>query len=357
MLPTVRKILIGAVRKILSSFWDENLSHVKSHIYDPSRYYHCNLRSVYRFSESHSGSIPKSDRTNVAIFWDLDNKPPNTVPLFIAASKLKTTAFSFGSVRLMVAYGKSQQLNCVEKKGSIKTSEVFSCRVCNRKFSTNEKLVNHFRQIHESEHQKRLNQIESARGTRRVKLVGRYSMNMEKYRNAARYILTPVVGYKLGDELKRAGFWVQTSSHEPQKANIALKNHMVETMDRRQADCIVLVSDDMDFLEVLKEAKRRCVKTVVVGDVSDGTLKRAADTGFSWKEVLLGKAKKEAVSVLRRWKDRDILKRLEWIYDPKVDSKWYEFDEDTSVENGIDAREDDARVWWKLDKDTYAAST
>ena len=37
---------------------------------------------------------------------------------------------------------------------------------------------------------------------------------------------------------------------------------MVDVMDKRKADCLVLVSDDSDFLDVLKEAKLRSLKTV-----------------------------------------------------------------------------------------------
>ena len=60
-----------------------------------------------------------------------------------------------------------------------------------------------------------MNQIESARGKMRVKLVAKYSMKMEKYKNVARDILTPKVGYGSADELKRAGFWVHTVSNKP----------------------------------------------------------------------------------------------------------------------------------------------
>ena len=49
----------------------------------------------------------------------------------------------------------------------------------------------------------------------RVKLVAKYSMKMEKYKNVARDILTPKVGYGSADELKRAGFWVHTVSNKP----------------------------------------------------------------------------------------------------------------------------------------------
>jgi hypothetical protein len=55
---------------------------------------------------------------------------------------------------------------------------------------------------------RRLNHIESARGTRRVKLVAKYSMKMQKYKNVVSDILNPKVGYGLADELKKAGFLV-----------------------------------------------------------------------------------------------------------------------------------------------------
>ena len=41
-------------------------------------------------------------------------------------------------------------------------------------------------------------------------------MKMEKYKHAARDVLTPKVGYGLADDLKRAGFWVGTVSNKPQ---------------------------------------------------------------------------------------------------------------------------------------------
>ncbi|PPS19534.1 hypothetical protein GOBAR_AA01033 [Gossypium barbadense] len=237
-------------------------------------------------------------------------------------------------------------------------------------FYTNEKLVNHFKQIHEREHQKRVNQIESARGSRRVKLVGKYSMKMEKYKNAAREVLTPKVGYGLADELKRAGFWVGTVSNRPQAADFALRDHIVDVMDKRKAECLMLVSDDSDFVGVLKEAKLRCLKTVVVGDADDGALKRVADAGFSWTEILKGKAKKEAVSVVGKWKDRDILKKLEWTYDPEVERKFYgsedmfdEESEDLDFDGSDDGNssdymhKEDSGAWWELDTDSDADSS
>ncbi|GAY68303.1 hypothetical protein CUMW_263080 [Citrus unshiu] len=76
-------------------------------------------------------------------------------------------------------------------------------------------------------------------------------MELEKYKRAARTILTPKVGYGLADELKRVGFWVRTVLDKPQAAD------------------------------------------------------RIADTCFSWSDILMGKARKEAISVVCKWKDRD----------------------------------------------------
>ncbi|KAE8710825.1 calmodulin family protein [Hibiscus syriacus] len=344
-----------------------------------SRFYHFKPKKDFDSSNQPSIHSSRTAQNNVAIFWDLDNKPPNSFPPFEAAVKLKTAASSFGVVRSMVAYANQHSfthvpkvvreqkrerklLNQLENKGVIKSIEPYICKVCGRRFYTNEKLVNHFKQIHEREHQKRVNQIESARGSRRVKLVGKYSMKMDKYRAAARDVLTPKVGYGLADELKRSGFWVGTVSNRPQAADIALRDHMVDVMDRREAECLVLVSDDSDFVGVLKEAKLRCLKTVVVGDVNDGALKRVADAGFSWTEILIGKAKKEAVSVVGKWKDRDILKRLEWTYNPEVERKLYG-SEDTMLDDESEDQDfectdymhkKDSAAWWELDTESDA---
>ncbi|TKY47798.1 hypothetical protein E2542_SST29859 [Spatholobus suberectus] len=335
----------------------------------------------------HSGSergknlklIPNEKPNRVGLFWDLDNKPPNQIPPYEVANKLRIAASSFGVVRYMVAYANSHTFShvpqCVrekrkerellyrlENKGVIKPNQPHRCRVCGRKFYTNEKLVNHFKQLHEREHVKRMNQIESARGNRRVKLVAKYSMKMEKYKKAASAVLTPKLGYGLADELKRAGFWVQTVLDKPQAADRALQSHMVDIMDHRRVECVVLVSDDSDFVDVIKEAKLRCLKTVVIGDIDDGILKRTADTAFAWEEILMGKAKKQAVSVVKNWKDHDILKRLEWTYNPDVDKKKFNLDdtvteasEDDNIEDTCDEVDDDYKddrgSWWELDSD------
>ncbi|GAB2274108.1 hypothetical protein Dimus_008879 [Dionaea muscipula] len=354
------------------------------------RFYHSGSRPGPNSSNPANSLVQKPLQSRVGIFWDLDNKPPKSVSPFEAATRLKCAVTSFGVVRYMVAYANHHAFNYVppavreqrkerklldqlENKGFIKPIEPYLCRVCGRKFNTNEKLTNHFK-IHELEQQKRLNQIESAKGKRRVILVGKYSMKMEKYKNASRDVVTPKLGYGLANDLKRAGFWVRTVSNKPQAADFALRSHMVNMMDHRQVECIVLVSDDSDFLGVLKEARERCLKTVVVGDFNDGVLKRNADASFSWKEILTGKAKKEAVSVVGRWKDREILKRLEWTYDPEMGRGSYDSGNINEVDYVVSADEEAAEdptdteddnsfceksdgFWWELDSDGDEAAS
>ncbi|CAN0841913.1 hypothetical protein LINGRAHAP2_LOCUS3450 [Linum grandiflorum] len=341
------------------------------------------------FSTTESQPLPR-----VAIFWDLDNKPPNSTPPFEAALKLRRAASSFGIVNFTAAYANRhafshvplpvrqqrndrKRLNQLENKGLIKPLEPYLCKVCGRRFYNNEKMMNHFRQIHEREHQKRVNQIESARGKRRVNLVGKFAMKMQKYKNASREVLTPKVGYGLADELRWAGFWVGEVSSKPQAADVALKERMVDVMDKRKAEYLVLVSDDSGFVGVLKEAKLRCLKTVVVGNMmEEGGLKRVADAGFSWQEVLMGKAKKEGASVVEKWSDRDVLEKLEWRFDPEKEKDAYaavnEFyncnagidddadddDEDEGLDgyfdgHGLDVvKKEDSGSWWELDSDS-----
>ena len=157
-------------------------------------------------------------------------------------------------------------------------------------------------------------------------------------------------------------------SDKPQAADQALQSHIVDIMDHRRVECVVLVSDDSDFVDVINEAKMRCLKTVVIGDIDEGFLKRTADTAFSWEEILMGKAKKQAVSVVKNWKDRDILKKLEWTYNPDEDKSNFNLDdtvteaseddniEDTTCDEVDDAYKDDRGSWWELDSDDDATT-
>ncbi|XP_010422195.1 PREDICTED: uncharacterized protein LOC104707520 isoform X2 [Camelina sativa] len=339
------------------------------------------LNSIKGFGFSSLINLKPQIRTGV--FWDLDNKPPASFPPYDAAVKLRTAASSFGFVKLMVAYANRHAfsyvplvvreerrdrklLNELENTGKVKPPEPYFCGVCDRRFYTNANLINHFKQIHETEHQKRMRQIESSKGHQRVRLLAKYSMKIEKYKRAARKVLTPKEGYGLADELKRAGFWVKMVSDKPEAADVALKEHMVDVMDKREVECVVLVSDDSGYAGVLREAKERCLRTVVIGDLNEGALKRVADVSYSWKEVVMGKAKKEVEKVVGKWKDRDVLKKLEWSYDPALEKErggscgvWdYEFDwDDDEIENVTEVEIGDGGDWWKIDNEDGVASS
>ncbi|KAJ0965533.1 hypothetical protein J5N97_026671 [Dioscorea zingiberensis] len=275
-----------------------------------------------------------SKSSSVAIFWDLDNKPPNAIPPYDAAVRLKLAASSFGTLKFAVAYANShvfrhvpapvraqredrRTLDRLEDAGVYTPSEPYVCRVCGRNFYNHTKFVNHFKQLHEREQAKRLHRLESTKGSQRVMLAAKLSMKMEKYRRASRDLLVPKVGYGLADELRRAGVLVRTVEDRPEAADKAIREHLVDTMDKGRIGCLMLVSDDAGFAGVLREARMRCLRTVVVGDEGDGVLKRCADAAFSWKEVASGRAKKDAASVVEKWKDRELLKKLEWTYRPE----------------------------------------
>ncbi|CAH9112671.1 unnamed protein product [Cuscuta europaea] len=253
------------------------------------------------------------------------------LPPFEVATKIRKAAEQFGLVKYMIAYANQHALSYVtplvrQKRKEIKVSNdlEYICRVCGRSFYTNyEKLINHFKHIHERENMKHVNQIESARGMRRVNLVAKYSTKMQKYKNACRGILTQKVGYSLADEVRRAGFWVKCISNKPDTSDISLRDQLVNMMNKQMVDCVLLISDNSDFVDVVKEAKSKCLRTVVIGDVTEGALKRAADASFSWGEIVMDKATKEANTVVGQWKDRDVLKTLEWTYDPVRDKKYY----------------------------------
>lgn len=224
-----------------------------------------------------------------------------------------------------------------------------------------------------------MRRLDSLKGKKKDAFRAKIVPKQEKYREVARQVLVPKVGYGLAGEIKRAGFWVITVSDKPQAADIALKKHMMESMDKG-IDCLCLVSDDTDFVEVLKVARARSLRTVVVGDNAGG-LKRFADAYFSWREVSNGQARSDAVSTLGLWKDDDVLRQVEWSYRPKQarnceeengddgmggddDSKAEELKtDDDDLEAALDhligsnATESwenrrKARPWWKLQSDS-----
>ncbi|KAG6547703.1 hypothetical protein Mapa_010515 [Marchantia paleacea] len=306
-------------------------------------------------------------KRTVGVFWDLDNKPPKNVPPFKAATRLMEMAAGFGDVVDVVAYAnhhafshvptwvheerkQRKMLDELEVKGLVKPEELYVCGVCGAKKKTRAELTKHFNSLHEREQKKRMNRLESLKGKKKQK--ERFWDNnvekMAKYKEAARSIILPKVGYGLMQDLRRAGVYVRTVEDKPQAADIALKEHMQKSM-KKGVKCICLVSDDSDFTPVLKMARERNLHTIVVGDLR--VLSAYADTYFSWAEVASGiaeqKAKRETRMLMADFMDR---------LGGKLESNRYKgfgFDDDDLDEEDTsdsEAEFEDEKRWRRHDK-------
>eukprot|EP00250_Pteridium_aquilinum_P018284 c24022_g1_i1 orf=64-1581(+) len=277
--------------------------------------------SSFSFSDdednrSRSSRLRTLDADNtISVFWDLDNKPPHSVPPYEAAIRLREVACSFGRLVDMVAYANRhafsylpsyvreerrhrKELDRLEVSGLVVPAEPYVCGYCGRKCKTNMALKKHFKQLHERERNKRLNRLDSLKGKKKIKYKQSLTEKETRYREASRDIITPKVGYGLMQEIKRAGVWVKMVSDRPQAADEALTQHISQSI-HMGIKCICLVSDDSDFLPVLHEARACRLRTVVIGDKP--RLKMAADVQFSWADLASGRAFDKAMELATMW--------------------------------------------------------
>ncbi|KAJ8428392.1 LOW QUALITY PROTEIN: hypothetical protein Cgig2_021407 [Carnegiea gigantea] len=261
-------------------------------------------------------------QSKVVVLWDLDNKPPRGPP-YEAALSLKRVAERFGEVVDISAYAnrhafshlpswvaeerrERRRSDVLERKGVVIPSEPYVCSVCGRKCKTNLDLKKHFRQLHERERQKKLSRMKQLKGKKRQRFKERYLDKNYKYEEAARNLITPKVGYGLAKELRRAGIFVKTVEDKPQAADWALKKRMLHSMSSG-VDWLFLVSDDSDFREMLRKARKGNLGTVVIGD-RDRALGRHADLWVPWISVENGVVTDKDLLPKRReagWKDED----------------------------------------------------
>lgn len=256
---------------------------------------------------SSSSSRPSVVGVGVALFWDLNyGKPPPHLPIQTTFQYLRIAASRFGTVRLAIAFTSSS--HDTRRRSSSTSPTTHQCPICRWKFVDHSELDSHFRDIHEREQSKRLIDVTSAKGFRKIHL----SSKIENFKKAARHVAFTGSGSSdPTEELRRAGVRVR-------KGDLgAMREEILDALGRSGLQCAVLVSDDLGLTDVLKEAKTRGVKTVVVG--GDGgvsekkvELRRCADAAFTWKEVIKGKAMEAAPKIVQRWKDKDLLQRLEW---------------------------------------------
>ncbi|KAF8714995.1 hypothetical protein HU200_027539 [Digitaria exilis] len=273
--------------------------------------------------------------TSVAVLWDLTaSRPPNTLPIYDAAVRLHLAVSSFGRLRLSAAFvNPSHRLPPLAASAAAATTHL--CRVCGRRFRARDALLRHFDAIHAREHAKRLARIDSSRGDRRVRLAAALSLKLSKYEKAARELTAGAdAAASPADELGRAGVLVELTRNPA----ASLRECAQQVLDEGSVGCLMLVSGNDELGSLLMTARERGVRSVVVGGESG--LARWADVGFSWAEVIAGK-----------WRDRDVLKGLEWKYEEADDEEEVVFED--SDGDGVEelSRKAKGKPWWKLDSD------
>ncbi|KAG8082273.1 hypothetical protein GUJ93_ZPchr0014g47015 [Zizania palustris] len=288
----------------------------------------------------------RAPTTLVAVLWDLAaSRPPSTLPLYDAAVRLHLAATSLGRVHLSEAFiHPGHRLPAPSPAAA--AASVHLCRVCGRRFRARDTLLRHFDAIHAREHAKRLARIDSSRGDRRVRLAAALSLKLSKYEKAARELTAAADPGSPAGDLRRARVAVVLS----RTPSDSLRQRAQEVLDEGSIRCLMLVSGRDELVPLLRLAREKGVRSVVVGGES-GTA-RWADVGFSWAEVVAGKARKAAPSVSSKWRDRDVLKRLEWRYEDEDEDEDVVFAEDGD-EDGIEelARKTKGKPWWKLESD------
>ncbi|KAK8448959.1 hypothetical protein SEVIR_7G135600v4 [Setaria viridis] len=282
--------------------------------------------------------------TAVAVLWDLAaSRPPTTLPLYDAAVRLHLAATSFGRLRLSAAFVHP----CHRLPApAAPAATTHLCRVCGRRFRARDALLRHFDAIHAREHAKRLARIDSSRGDRRVRLAAALSLKLSKYEKAARELTAgaDAAAATPADEIGRAGVRVVLT----RTPAASLRERAQQVLDEGSVGCLMLVSGKDELASLLRVARERCVRSVVVGGESG--LARWADVGFSWAEVITGKARTAAPSVSGKWRDRDVLKGLEWRYEEDDEEEVVFEDSDGDGAEEL-ARKSKGKPWWKLDSD------
>lgn len=125
----------------------------------------------------------------------------------------------------------------------------------------------------------------------------------------------------------------------------SLREDVAFEMDRGRVGCFLLISEDNGLMDLVREMKRKCLMSVVIGN-SDVGLKRVADFGFCWNDVVSGKARCQGGSAVGKWKDKELLKDLEWKFDDQNVINEFEGDDG---DNGGEFVNKSNEPWWKLD--------
>ncbi|KAI2610614.1 uncharacterized protein GGS25DRAFT_518913 [Hypoxylon fragiforme] len=282
-----------------------------------------------------SGNDPSRKATakkNVAILWDLDNKRPYILPETLAnairsfgASRGKIVEYSamanvvaFRGLPLAAIELKKERQAFMqdEAKGLYKPSEPYRCPVCGAKSPTMEKMNKHYDQLHARELKKKWTHIRTTKSSKKRTTLLK---EIQKRRTAHMKIKFPENEHKVFQSLERAGVLVRVVKQTPQAADAMLKGRFGTVIRENENVVSIIISDDSDFCDMVKSARRRGVYVIVIGDYPDSRLAQVANEWFSWRTLnmnvdLTGKA--EIVSPGRKKKgptyvvDDDVMEEL-----------------------------------------------
>lgn len=236
----------------------------------------------------------------VAILWDLDNVRPQG-PAAEAVRQLRRLAEDHGEVVeftatankhafdhipdfVSVERAERKALDRLESLGHVVPESPYVCPICGARRKTNVLLKKHFKQLHERERTKKLKRLDDLRrkgGNKAKKFLLRNGKDLAKRSAAFGEVLGHKRGYGLKSQLEKLGVSVRTVSNKPQAADQAL-HKLWARVSKKGLSALVLVSDDSDFLTMISGAAERGVRTIVVGENSDGKLAGQATEWVSW---------------------------------------------------------------------------
>ncbi|GLI66507.1 hypothetical protein VaNZ11_010340 [Volvox africanus] len=274
----------------------------------------------------------------VYVFWDLDNKYPETLDHRGLMDSMRTLLDHYGSVVEIRAYANHRTLKLVPKiwaaavragmqhpldpSGAASSGDdgLLRCPLCQRGVRGPEsKLRTHFRQLHQRQHEKQLAQLSEADRRKYVQ-----SRRFERYQMAAQSVLGKKRGYDLEGVLRTLGVKVKSVPMGRQKADVRLQKDAVSLLgegsggegNRKAVSApsastststppcgpppppsssppvLVLVSDDHGFESLLKLFSSAGWRTVTV---SNTEFKNAKER-IPWLAVLNAREETEADS-------------------------------------------------------------
>ena len=204
--------------------------------------------------------------TAVVVLWDLDNKQPyrsQVHPRYLAAA-LRAVGGRLGSVVDMQAFANRHAFTWTSPfqadiDEANRDEEALHagciCPLCGRRCGDPVTLRKHFAKLHEREAAKRV-----AHAKKRGAL-GKAADREFRFREARRAVVRPASGNATSWSLRREGVQVQVVPNTPQAADTAL----IATLRKLVAGGggaehsklhVLLVSDDSDFLEPLRQAAK-----------------------------------------------------------------------------------------------------